>query len=438
MPAGQRLKPAQSAQAMRETYSADSAARGATMAFDIRKLTADFLDNPHPTYQALRQFDPVHRMPDGSYFLTRYDDCLKVYHETATWSSDKKLDFQPNFADSLLYEHHTTSLVFNDPPYHTRVRKLLAPAFTPRALRALQTRIESLVDRLLESAASRGQIDLISDFAAAIPIQLIGDMLGIPQGEREPLRDWSLAILGALEPVLTRDQFDTGVKAVAEFKVYLDEIVAHRAKSGESDQTEILSKLIAGTDLCSDIKSDDKLSKLELIHNCIFLLNAGHETTTNLIGNGIDLLIRHPDAMRDLRAHPEAVETAVEEFLRMESSNQLGNRRAVKDTVLGGIAMPPGTYVHIAIGAANRDPAQFPDPDGLDVRRQPNRHLAFGTGIHACAGMSLARMEAQVAINRLLKRFDRIEPAGAFVRSGRARFRGFKSYPVRVSNAGAA
>jgi cytochrome P450 len=408
------------------------------MAFDIRKLTADFLDNPYPTYQALQQYQPVHRMPDGSYFLTRYDDCLNIYHDTATWSSDKKLDFRPNFAESLLYEHHTTSLVFNDPPYHTRVRKLLAPAFTPRALRALQTRIESLVDRLLESAAARGEIDLIADFAAAIPIQLIGDMLGIPQGEREPLRDWSLAVLGALEPVLTRDQFDTGVKAVAEFKVYLDEIIGHRAKSGESDQAEILSKLIAGTDLGSDTDSDDRLSKLELIHNCIFLLNAGHETTTNLIGNGVDLLIRHPDAMRDLRAHPEVIETAVEEFLRMESSNQLGNRRAVKDTALGEVAMPPGTYVHIAIGAANRDPAQFPDPDSLDIRRQPNRHLAFGTGIHACAGMSLARMEAQVAISRLLKNFDRIEPAGPFVRSGRARFRGFKSYPVRVSSAGTA
>jgi cytochrome P450 len=423
---------------MHETHIADSASRGAAMDFDIRKLAAGFLDNPYPTYQALRQFDPVHRMPDGSYFLTRYEDCLQVYHDTTTWSSDKKLDFRPNFADSLLYEHHTTSLVFNDPPYHTRVRKLLAPAFTPRALRALQARIESLVDRLLDSAAARGEIDLIADFAAAIPIALIGDMLGIPQGEREPLRDWSLAILGALEPVLNREQFDTGVGAVAEFKVYLDEIIVHRAKNSESDPAEILSKLITGTDLDSDSNSDEKLSKLELIHNCIFLLNAGHETTTNLIGNGVDLLIRHPDAMHDLRAHPEAIDTAIEEFLRMESSNQLGNRRAVNDTVLGGVAMPSGTYVHIAIGAANRDPVPFPDPDRLDIRRHPNRHLAFGTGIHACAGMSLARMEAQVAISRLLKCFDRIEPAGAFVRSGRARFRGFKSYPVRLSNAGTA
>src|SRR5580692_8930697 len=413
--------------------TADSATRGAAAAFDVRKLTPEFLENPYPTYRALRQFDPIHLMPDGSYFLTRYDDCLAVYRDTQTWSSDKKVDFRPNFSDSLLYEHHTTSLVFNDPPYHTRVRKLLAPAFTPRALRELRARIEILVDRLLEGAAERGEIDLIADFAAAIPIQLIGDMLGIPQGEREPLRGWSLAILGALEPVLSPDQFDTGVKAVADFKDYLHEVIAGRSQSRSHDPAEILSKLIDASDIVGAAGAGEKLSEPELIHNCIFLLNAGHETTTNLIGNAVDLLIRHPGAMTDLRDHPQFIETAVEEFLRMESSNQLGNRRAATETKLGGVAMAAGTYVHIGIGAANRDPAQFPDPDRLDIRRLPNRHLAFGTGIHACAGMSLARMEAQVAIGRLLQRFGRIEPAGAFMRSGRARFRGFKSYPVRLA-----
>src|SRR5205823_4756860 len=152
------------------------------------------------------EHDPVHRMPDGSYFLSRYDDCAAVYHDAKTWSSDKTIDFRPSFDDSALYEHHTTSLVFNDAPYHSRVRKLLAPAFTPRALKALQPRIEALVDRLLDRAAERGEIDLIADFAAAIPLQLIGDMLGIPQDERAPLRAWSLAILGALEPLLTAEQ----------------------------------------------------------------------------------------------------------------------------------------------------------------------------------------------------------------------------------------
>jgi cytochrome P450 len=408
--------------------------RAAVADFDLRKLSPEFLDDPYPTYRALRQFDPVHRMPDGSIFLTRYDDCLAVYRDPETWSSDKKLDFRPNFGDSPLYEHHTTSLVFNDPPYHTRVRKLLAPAFTPRALRALQPRVEALVDRLLESAGKAGEIDLIAGFASAIPVQLIGDMLGIPQDERDPLRGWSLAILGALEPVLSRQQFDTGATAVADFKDYLNTIISGRLQTGSNDPAEILSKLIDASDFAPSGGAGERLSKLELIHNCIFLLNAGHETTTNLIGNAVDLLIRHPDAMSDLRDHPDAIDTAVEEFLRMESSNQLGNRRATKETRLGGVDVAAGTYVHIGIGAANRDPEQFPEPDRLDIRRQPNRHLAFATGIHACAGMSLARMEAQVAISRLLRRFGRIEPCGVPVRGGRARFRGFNAYPVRLGS----
>jgi cytochrome P450 len=401
--------------------------------FELNRLDRAFLDDPYPTYRALREHDPVHRMPDGSYFLTRYDDLIEVYRDTRTWSSDKTIQFKPNFGDSLLYEHHTTSLVFNDPPVHTRVRKLLAPAFAPRALNALRPRIEALVDRLLDAAAERGAIDLIEDFAAAIPVQLIGDLLGIPQSERGPLRNWSLKILGALEPVLSKDQFESGVTSVAEFKDYLKDLVARRQREGATDKGEILSTLIAASDIAiGRDDSSDRLSELELLHNCIFLLNAGHETTTNLIGNSVDLLLRHPDAWRDLAAHPELIESAVEEFLRMESSNQLGNRRAAAQTKIGDVSMAAGTYVHLAIGAANRDPAQFSDPDKLDIRRHPNRHLAFGSGIHTCAGNSLARMEAQVAIGKLVTRFATIERAGDFVRGGRARFRGFLRYPIAV------
>jgi cytochrome P450 len=422
----------QSATAERHAGSSEGA-RVLAQNFDIKRIDAAFLADPFPTYHALRNYDPVHLMPDGSYFLTRYDDCLTVYREYDAWKSDKHFDFRPAFGDSLLYEHHTTSLVFNDPPYHTRVRKLLAPAFTPRALSRLQPRIEALVDRLLDRAAKRGRIDLIDDFAAAIPIQLIGDLLNLPLDERGPLRDWSLAILGALEPTLTALQFETGVRAVAEFKDYLRRHIRREARAGQSGTGEVLAALISGSEFNANAPAHERLTELELIHNCIFLLNAGHETTTNLIGNGIDLLIRHPDALSDLRAHPELIDSAIEEFLRMESSNQLGNRRAAHDTVLGGVHMKGGTYVHIAIGAANRDPAQFPDPDRLDIRRQPNRHLAFGTGIHACAGMSLARMEARVAIGKLVAHFPTIEPTGIPVRGNRARFRGFAHYPVGLA-----
>jgi cytochrome P450 len=422
----------QSATAERHAGSSEGA-RALAQGFDIKRIDAAFLADPFPTYHALREYDPVHLIPDGSYFLTRYDDCLTVYREYEAWRSDKHVDFRPAFGESLLYEHHTTSLVFNDPPYHTRVRKLLAPAFTPRALSRLQPQIEALVDRLLDRAAECGEIDLIDDFAAAIPIQLIGDLLNLPLDERGPLRAWSLAVLGALEPTLNAQQFESGVRAVEEFKTYLRRHIRREAKTGRSGAGEVLAALIGGSEFNPNAPANERLTELELIHNCIFLLNAGHETTTNLIGNGIDLLIRYPDALSDLRAHPELIDSAIEEFLRMESSNQLGNRRAANDTTLGGVHMKSGTYVHIAIGAANRDPAQFPDPDRLDIRRQPNRHLAFGTGIHACAGMSLARMEARVAIGKLVARFPTIEPTGIPLRGNRARFRGFSHYPLRLA-----
>jgi cytochrome P450 len=402
--------------------------------FNLACLSPAFLDDPYPTYTALREHAPIHRLPDGSLFLTRYDDVAQVYRDTSTWSSDKKIDFKPAFADSLLYEHHTTSLVFNDPPVHTRVRKLLAPVFTPRALKAIEPRIEALVDRLLDHAAQSGVIDLIDDFAAAIPMQLIGDLLGVPQSERGPLRKWSLTILGALEPVLKREQFDAGVNSVSEFKDYLTKLIAERQRNPSTDGREILSILINASEFASDSAASgaERLSELELLHNCIFLLNAGHETTTNLIGNSVDLLLRNPDARAELAEHPDLIDTAIEEFLRLESPNQLGNRRAVRDTALGDVAISAGSYVHLCIAAANRDPGQFPDPERLDIRRSPNRNLAFGLGIHACAGMSLARMEARIAIGKLVQRFATIERVGDFVRGGRARFRGFLHFPVAV------
>lgn len=398
------------------------AARAA--AFDLSKIDQSFLDDPFPTYAALREHDPVHRCADGSYFLTRYDDVLSVYRDRR-FSSDKKAEFGPKFGDTPLYKHHTTSLVFNDPPLHTRVRKLLAPAFTPRALAVLEPRFIALVDRLLDEAADKGEMDLIEDFASALPVEIIGDMLGFPKADRGPLRGWSLAILGALEPVLSKEVMQNGNDAVAEFSDYLSRLVEDRRKNPRED--DVLTALITG-DVDGESLTDD-----ELIQNCIFLLNAGHETTTNLISNGVAALIEHPEERARLHTDPELIIPAVEEFLRYESSNQLGNRRALEEVELGGVEMPSGTLITLCIGAANRDPAQFPDPDTLDIARTPNRHLAFGSGIHACAGMTLARMEGRIAIGRLMKRFPKLQRNGPSVRGGRARFRGYLSYPLSLS-----
>jgi len=404
----------------------EEAERAAALALDLRALPDDFYDDPFPHYHRLRRWDPVHRGPDGSYLLTRYDDVVAVYQDHHTWSSDKRVEFAPKFGASPLYEHHTTSVVFRDPPDHTRIRKLFAPAFTPRALAALEPRVARFVDGLLDRAAARGGMDVVEDFAAALPVQLIGDMLGVPREERGPLRGWSLAILGALEPEPGPRRLEAGSRAVDEFKGYLRRLIADRRRRPSTDPGEILSALLAAED------AGDRLTELELLHQCIFLLNAGHETTTNLIANAVVSLLEHPGEHLRLRAEPGLITTAVEEFLRFQSPNQLGNRRAVRDAVLGGVAMDAGTLVTLGIGAANRDPAQFPDPDRLDIGRTPNRHLAFITGIHACAGMWLARMEGRAAIGRLVARFPNLRAAGPPVRAHRARFRVVSSFPITV------
>jgi cytochrome P450 len=401
-------------------------ARELAAGFDLEKLTGEFYADPYPTYRALREYEPVKRMPNGSYFLTRYDDLVTAYKNTRLFSSDKKKEFLPKYGNSLLYEHHTTSLVFNDPPAHTRVRRLIMGALSPRAIAGMEPDLIALVDRLIETVGIKGDVDLIGDFAAAIPIEVIGNLLGVPQAEREPLRDWSLAILGALEPVIGPEAFARGNKAVQDFLAYLEILVERRRANPGNPERDVLTRLIQGED------NGERLTSKELLHNCIFLLNAGHETTTNLIGNGLVALSRNPAQKKRLIEHPELIKTAIEEFLRFESSNQLGNRMTTEPVELGGVALAAGTPVTLCIGAANRDPQQFTDPENLDIGRTPNRHLAFATGAHQCAGMALARLEGAIAISRFLARFPEYELSGPPVRGGRVRFRGFLSVPCVV------
>jgi cytochrome P450 len=398
--------------------------------FDLEKLTGEFYADPYPTYRALRQHEPVKRLPNGSWFLTRYDDLVGAYKNTKLFSSDKKREFLPKYGASLLYEHHTTSLVFNDPPAHTRVRRLIMGALSPRAIAEMETNLVALVDRLLDALAAKDKVDLINDFAAAIPIEVIGNLLDVPQEEREPLRDWSLAILGALEPVIGPEAFARGNRAVKDFLSYLEILVARRRAKPGNPERDVLTRLIQGEDNGED--NGERLTEKELLHNCIFLLNAGHETTTNLIGNGLVALSQNPAQKTRLIENPDLTKTAVEEILRFESSNQLGNRMTTERVELGGVSLPAGTPVTLCIGAANRDPKQFFDPENLDIGRTPNRHLAFATGAHQCAGMALARLEGAIAISRFLARFPTYALNGPPVRGGRVRFRGFLSVPCVV------
>ncbi|MDU2928774.1 cytochrome P450, partial [Bradyrhizobium sp.] len=398
--------------------------------FDLESLTPAFYADPYPTYRALRQYAPVKRLRNGSYVLTRYDDLVTAYKATKTFSSDKTREFAPKYGASLLYEHHTTSLVFNDPPAHTRVRRLIMGALSPRAIAEMEPALIALVDGLLDRIAAEDRCELIEDFAAAIPIEVIGNLLGVPHEERGPLRDWSLAILGALEPVVSEAQLSRGNRAVKAFLAYLEGLVARRRAAPGNPERDVLTRLILGE------ADGERLSEKELLHNCIFLLNAGHETTTNLIGNGLVLLCEHPAERQRLIDAPSLIRTAVEEILRYESSNELGNRMTTEPVELGGAKLEAGTSVTLCIGAANRDPAQFEDPERFDIGRLANRHLAFGTGAHQCAGMALARLEGAVAISRFLARFPNYQLDGAPVRGGRVRFRGFASVPCRIGVGG--
>lgn len=396
--------------------------------FDIEKLTPEFYANPYPTYRALREHEPVKRLPNGSYFLTRYDDLVSAYKSTKLFSSDKKKEFAPKYGDSPLYQHHTTSLVFNDPPAHTRVRRLIMGALSPRAIAEMEPGLIAMVDRLLDALASKDDVELIADFAAAIPVQVIGNLLDVPMEEREPLRDWSLAILGALEPVISPEAFARGNAAVKDFLGYLEILVARRRAKPGNPERDVLTRLMRGEE------NGERLLHTELLHNCIFLLNAGHETTTNLIGNGLVALSDHPAQKQRLAEQPDLIKTTIEEILRFESSNQLGNRMTTEPVELSGVALPAGTPVTLCIGAANRDPAHFADPENLDIGRSPNRHLAFGTGAHQCAGMALARLEGAIAISRFLARFPAYRLNGAPVRGGRVRFRGYLKVPCVVGH----
>lgn len=394
--------------------------------FQLTDIPDSFFDNPYPIYQELREAAPVCEQSDGSFIVSRHDDLDRIYRDTTRFISDKKKVFAPKYGTAApLYEHHTTSLVFNDPPLHTRVRKIMVGALNPRALASMEPGLITLVDSLIEEMRGQsGEVDLIEAFAGAIPIEVIGNLFDIPRERRGPLRDWSLAILGALEPKLTAEQEARGNQAVLDFVEYLREIVADRKANPGDPQTDVLTRLIQS--------EDGQLSDVELYQNCIFILNAGHETTTNLIGNALWLLDQDRDAKARLLEEPDLIAPAVDEFLRMESPNQFGNRLTTEDIEMHGVTIPSGSDLHLAIGAANRDAAQFKDADRLVLDRRPNKHLAFAGGPHTCVGFTLARMEGRIAVGRFLQAFPEFEIEAGSERSKRVRFRGFARLPAQL------
>ena len=395
--------------------------------FDLYNPPTDFIDNVYKYYKLLREKSPIHKNPDGSYVLTSYKEIVSVYRNFKIWSSDKKTEFGAKFGESPLFEHHTTSVVFVDPPDHTRIRKIFQQAFTPKSIRGLEKDIIKLVDSYLITMHEKKKFDFVSDFSFRLPVDVVCSVLGIPSEDRGLIRDWAHKILGALEPKLTPKQLDEGSTAVVNFKQYLKDQIRFRKNHKDINKAhEILSLLIEAEGL--------ELSETELLHQCIFMLNAGHETSTNMLSHGLNELINHGDQFELLQKEPQRIDTAIDEILRFQPPIQINNRRCLETTMLEDVTIPEGTPVHMIIAGANRDPSQFFEPEIFDISRSPNRHLSFGLGIHICAGINLARLEAKVAFLRLMSSFKEINLLKKPNIAKRIRFREIKEMQVEVSS----
>ena len=395
---------------------------------DLQNVSEDYLVDPYRVLAELRAQSPVHKNTDGTFVLTCYADIVQTYRDPMIWSSDKRATFKPKFGNTPLFEHHTNSIVFIDPPDHTRIRRLFQSAFTRKALAAFVPRITNLVDEYLNRLEDQRQMEIVEEFSFRLPIEVVCDLLGVPRQDREFIRGWANAILTALEPTLVQKQLDDGNQAVVDFKQYLRDLIAYRrAHPHDAQDTEVLTIL-------ADAEADGKrLTEIELLHQCIFMLNAGHETSTNMITHGIHEMLLNPDQIDLLFKNPDLIEPMVEEVLRYQAPIQINNRRANSDQILSGVTIPADTTVHMMINAANRDPAQFSNPDRFDITRRPNRHLSFGLGVHICAGNALARVEAQIAFQRLFRRFPKLALTIPAVIAPRLRFREVSSLHVSVT-----
>ena len=366
-------------------------------------MRAELRVDPYPYYRRLRERDPVHRSFGASgWVLTRYDDILAVLSDRA-FSSDERnwvryrrmvgRDIRSGLPDP--YADGVASMLRIDPPDHTRLRTLVSKAFTPRAVERLRPRIEAVVLELLDGLRGQAQIDLVQAFASPLPVVIIGEMLGVAVEDRDRFRHWSNEATRLLGDGSRNDR-RRAWRALTEMRAWLGEQIAARRDSPRDD---LLSGLIAAEE------SGDRLSERELFATCVLLLVAGNETTTNLIGNGVVALLRNPEQLAWLRANPASMPAAIEELVRYDSPVQITSRLALEDRALHGCRMRRGEQIVLVLGAGNRDPGRFADPDRLDLARPDARPLSFGHGLHYCLGAQLARLEAQIAMVHLLDRF---------------------------------
>jgi cytochrome P450 len=397
-----------------------------------------FQADPYPVYAGMRQAGPVHfrlfEQTDGRkvpvWILTRWQDCKDVLRDPRFSARKNFLEIVAGPAAQVeelqpLVRTYQGMMLFLDPPDHTRLRNLVNKGFTPRRVQHLRPRIEAIVAELMDVAADRGSMDLLADLAVPLPIIVIAELLGVPVEDRDRLKIWSDHAAMLLDGTLRDDHLAVALPNFLELVNYLKSVIETRRKAPQDD---LISALLAAQD------ADDSLDDYEVLGTCALILAAGHETTTNLIGNGMVALLRDRAAFERLRREPELLPSAVEELLRYDSPVQVTSRIPLEDVEIHGVRIPKGDEVNTLIGSANRDAAQFPDPDRLVLDRPDNRHLSFGHGAHFCLGAPLARLEAQIAVGELVRRFPAMRLATE-TPPRRAGFvlRGWQSLPVTLA-----
>jgi cytochrome P450 len=392
-----------------------------------------FTDWPYGQYARLREAGPVLPSPLGGWQLFAHDDCFRLLREPGMSVEDRNITnptFRADAFDHIAEElgvaaFENRSILNIDPPDHTRLRKLVARVFTPRAIEGLRPEIQRLVDEALAPIGTGDPFDLVATLAFPLPFQVISHMLGMPDGDTEALRDWSHTLAGTLDPTFDEHQVRRAFEASMAMRAHLTDVVAWKRANPSDD---LLSGMIA------QHEDGDALTDDELLDQLTLLFIAGHETTVNLIGNGTLALLEHRDQWVRLVADPGLVVGAVEECLRFDPPVQMTRRITLAPFEVRGVEIGPGEFVMAMTAAANRDPDRWgPDADELDITRDgANHHLTFGSGIHHCLGAALARLEGQVAIGTLAERYPGMEVDGEVVRNGRIVLRGLDAFPVRA------
>ena len=397
----------------------------ADAAFMTLVMDADVRRDPYPTLHEIRRAAPVLHSSLGTWVLTRYEDCHAVLRDPRcgkNWDGFMLQAGLDDWREHVSLSYGDTSLLFANPPQHTRLRRLVAKAFTPRTVDRLRPRMAATIDRLLDPLAEAGGGDLLDALAFPLPVTVIGDLLGVPEADRAPFRDAVRANTRTLELNVTREDVEVADVAATWMQTYFHELLREKRRHPADDMMSAMAVAVEG---------GDRLSDEEIVQMSLLLFGAGFETTTNLIGNGVYHLLRHPDQLAILREDASLLPNAVEELVRYDGSILLSGRSTFEDIEVAGQRIPAGAGIVTMLGAANRDPAKYEDPDRLDVRRRGVEPLSFGSGIHYCLGANLARGEAALAVGRLLERFPHLELAEEPCFRDQFVFRGLES--LRVS-----